>query len=103
MRLLRELWLRFRPPRIEDLDAWSEFMLDETAVRFIGGVMTRPICWRQLMTVIGAWHADGFAMFSVIDKASGRWIGRLGPWRPDGWPGNEIGWAIVRPRQAATR
>lgn len=35
-------------------------------------------------------------MFSVIDKATGRWIGRVGPWRPEGWPGPEIGWAIVR-------
>jgi len=35
-------------------------------------------------------------MFSVIEKASGRWVGRLGPWKPEGWPGPEIGWAIAR-------
>ena len=35
-------------------------------------------------------------MFSVIERSSGRWIGRLGPWMPEGWPGPEIGWAIVR-------
>jgi RimJ/RimL family protein N-acetyltransferase len=35
-------------------------------------------------------------MFSVIEKESGRWIGRLGPWQPEGWPGPEIGWAIAR-------
>jgi RimJ/RimL family protein N-acetyltransferase len=23
-------------------------------------------------------------------------VGRLGPWQPDGWPGPEVGWAIVR-------
>ena len=88
--------LILRPPREEDLDAWSVMMLDEEVARFIGGVMPRPICWRQLMTMIGAWHAQGFAMFSVIEKSSGRWIGRVGPWRPDGWPGNEVGWAMVR-------
>jgi RimJ/RimL family protein N-acetyltransferase len=48
------------------------------------------------MTMIGAWHADGFAMFSVYEKATGRWVGRLGPWQPEGWPGTEVGWAIVR-------
>ena len=68
--------LILRPPRPEDLDAWTEMMLDEPTARFIGGVMPRPLCWRQLMTMIGAWHAQGFAMFSVIEKASGRWIGR---------------------------
>lgn len=88
--------LLLRPPRLEDLDAWSEMMLDEPTARFIGGVMPRSVCWRQLMTLIGSWHAHGFAMFSVIEKASHRWIGRVGPWQPDGWPGTEIGWAISR-------
>ena len=88
--------LVLRPPRADDLDAWAEMMLDEPSARFIGGTMPRAVCWRQLMTMIGAWHAQGFAMFSVIEKASGRWLGRVGPWQPEGWPGTEIGWAIVR-------
>src|SRR3954471_3271534 len=93
--------LVLRPPRLDDLDPWSEMMLDEPVARYIGGVMPRSVCWRQLMTLIGAWHAHGFGMFSVIERASGRWIGRLGPWRPEGWPGTEIGWAIVRDRWGA--
>jgi len=48
------------------------------------------------MTMIGARHANSFAMFSVCEKATGRWVGRLGPWMPEGWPGTEVGWAIVR-------
>ena len=88
--------LILRPPRADDLDAWTEMMEDEEAARFIGGVAPRSVCWRQLMTMIGAWHAHGFAMFSVIEKASGRWVGRLGPWQPEGWPGPEVGWAIAR-------
>jgi len=39
-------------------------MLDEPTARFIGGVMPRALCWRALMTMIGAWHSTGFAMFS---------------------------------------
>ncbi|MGH8259591.1 MAG: GNAT family N-acetyltransferase, partial [Steroidobacteraceae bacterium] len=35
-------------------------------------------------------------MFAVIERGTQRWIGRVGPWRPEGWPGPEIGWAIVR-------
>jgi RimJ/RimL family protein N-acetyltransferase len=90
--------LILRLPRTDDLDAWSEMMTDEVAARFIGGTAPRAVCWRQLMTMIGAWHAQGFAMFSVIEKETGRWVGRLGPWQPEGWPGTEIGWAIVRDR-----
>ena len=43
----------------------------------------------------GSWALNGFGMFSVIEKASGLWLGRIGPWRPDGWPGNEVGWGLV--------
>jgi RimJ/RimL family protein N-acetyltransferase len=88
--------LVLRPPRVEDLDAWSAMMQDDATARFIGGVAPRPVCWRQIMTMIGAWHAHGFAMFSVLEKASGRWVGRLGPWQPEGWPGTEVGWAVAR-------
>ena len=88
--------LLLRPPRLEDLDAWAAMMSDEETARFIGGVTPRALSWRALMTMIGSWDAHGFAMFSVIEKSSGRWIGRLGPWQPEGWPGPEVGWAIVR-------
>jgi RimJ/RimL family protein N-acetyltransferase len=88
--------LILRPPRLEDLDGWAEMMADEETARFIGGVAPRAVCWRQLTMMVGAWHVHGFAMFSVIEKASGRWIGRLGPWQPEGWPGTEVGWSIMR-------
>ena len=88
--------LLLRPPRIDDLDPFAEMMTDEETARFIGGTSPRAMTWRALMTMIGSWHAHGFAMFSVIEKETGRWVGRLGPWMPDSWPGPEIGWAVVR-------
>ena len=88
--------LLLRPPRADDLDAWAEMMEDAEAARYIGGTMPRAVSWRGVMTMIGAWHAQGFAMFSVFEKHTGRWVGRVGPWQPEGWPGTEIGWAIVR-------
>jgi len=33
-------------------------------------------------------------MFSVLEKSSGRWLGQAGPWKPEGWPGNEVGWSF---------
>jgi RimJ/RimL family protein N-acetyltransferase len=88
--------LILRPPRAEDLDGWAELMGDAEAARFIGGVQPRTGAWRGLAAMAGSWALHGFGMFSVIEKASGRWIGRLGPWRPEGWPGDEIGWGLVR-------
>ena len=88
--------LILRPTQLEDLDGWSELMADEEAARFIGGVQTRSGSWRGLMSMAGSWALHGFAMFSMIEKESGRWIGRTGPWQPEGWPGTEVGWGIVR-------
>ncbi len=89
--------LILRPLRMEDFDAWAEFLADEETTRYIGGVQVRATAWRTFMGMCGCWHMTGIAMFSVIEKASGKWIGRLGPWFPEGWPGPEVGWGIARP------
>ena len=46
------------------------------------------------MTMAGAWSLTGVAMFSLIERSSGLWLGRIGPWRPLGWPGTEVGWGL---------
>jgi RimJ/RimL family protein N-acetyltransferase len=86
--------LLLRPTQLDDLDRWSEMMADVRSARFIGGVQPKPVVWRILMSQAGAWALTGVAMFSVIEKEGGRWIGRVGPWVPFGWPGTEIGWAL---------
>lgn len=88
--------LLLRPPRIEDFDAYADKMADAEGSRFIGGPQLRAVAWRGFLAQAGAWMIQGFSMFSVIEKTSGQWIGRLGPWQPDGWPGPEIGWGLVR-------
>ncbi|HWA63655.1 MAG TPA: GNAT family N-acetyltransferase [Caulobacteraceae bacterium] len=88
--------LILRPTRAEDFDAWAAFMADEEVMRFLGGVQAKPAAWRGMATMAGSWALQGFGMFSVIEKSSGRWVGRLGPWRPWGWPGTEVGWGLAR-------
>ncbi len=88
--------LILRPTAAEDFEPWVAFMADPEAARFIGGAQPRAAVWRGVMAMAGSWKLQGFAMFSVIEKASGRWIGRVGPWQPDGWPGTEVGWGVVR-------
>lgn len=71
--------LILRPTQAEDFDAWAAFMADAEAARHIGGQQVRSVAWRGFLAMAGAWQIQGFAMFSVIEKSSGRWIGRLGP------------------------
>lgn len=88
--------LILRPPAHEDLDAWVDFSADPETMRFLGGVQARSQAWRSLTSMAGAWHVEGFAMFSMIERSSGRWVGRAGPWRPADWPGNEVGWGVAK-------
>lgn len=88
--------LILRPPRAQDFDAYAANMADVGAAHFIGGPQVREMAWRGFLALAGAWLIQGYSMFSVIEKSSGQWIGRLGPWFPDGWPGPEIGWGLAR-------
>ena len=52
--------------------------------------------WRNAAVMSGHWALHGFGMFAVEEKSSGRYVGRVGPWCPPGWPGFEVGWGIAR-------
>ena len=88
--------LILRLPRREDFDAYAEMMADEDTARWIGGHMSRTAAWRKFLQMPGAWAIQGFAMFSIVEKASGQWVGQAGPWMPEGWPGTEVGWSLRR-------
>lgn len=88
--------LILRPTALEDFERWAELAADAEACRFIGGTQPRPLAWRGLMAMAGCWALTGVAFFSVIERASGRWVGRVGPWNPEGWPGPEVGWSLHR-------
>ena len=88
--------LILRPPVAGDFEAWAGCMADEATMRFLGGAQPRSAAWRGFCSMAGAWSLYGFAMFSVIERSSGRWIGRLGPWKPVDWPGTEVGWGLAR-------
>jgi RimJ/RimL family protein N-acetyltransferase len=87
--------LILRPPVLEDFEPWVALMA-EPETRFIGGPQSRAEVWRSMMFIAGSWALQGYSMFSVIEKETGRWIGRIGPLHPEGWPGTEVGWSVTR-------
>lgn len=89
--------LILRPPAKEDLDGFAAFNADSESVRFLGGkTQTRAESWRSLCGVAGSWSINGYGFFSCLLRDTGAWVGRVGPWQPEGWPGTEIGWGILR-------
>jgi RimJ/RimL family protein N-acetyltransferase len=86
-----------RVPVQADFDAgWAEFHGDAESMRYLGGPMPRSVAWRMLAQCAGMWSLRGYGPFSAIDKVTGRWLGRVGPWEPEGWPEREVGWLFHR-------
>lgn len=90
--------LILRGPAAEDFPAFVDYMADPVT-KFVGGPVGPELAWRMWAVLAGSWTINGFSMFSVIERDTGKWVGRLGPWQPLGWPGNEVGWGIVSSAQ----
>ncbi len=92
--------LILRPPRGEDFPAYADYVADGENVLHIGGPQSRPVAWRSFMAYAGAWATTGVSMFWVFERgaggAEGGFVGRVGPWRPEGWPGCEVGWGVAK-------
>lgn len=88
--------LILRTPTMAEFEPWCAMMADEETARYIGGVQPPSMVWRGICTMAGSWALEGYAMFSVFEKATGNWIGRIGPWKPHQWPGSEVGWGLVK-------
>lgn len=88
--------LILRKPEEPDFEPLSVMMQDVETVRFIGGAQEPAISWRAFCTLLGHWQLRGYGFFSVIEKSSGEWLGRVGPWNPHLWPQPEVGWTIKR-------
>lgn len=91
--------LILRPPIRDDFEAFVAFMADERTGKYLAGLQPRAATWRQFAAIVGAWSLNGFSMFSILEKSTGHWIGRVGPWMPEGWPGAEVGWGIAASAQ----
>lgn len=88
--------LILRPPVPEDFDAFAAMQSDAETTLWLGGVQPRPVAWRSFCGMAGEWTMRGYGMFSVIERGSGTWMGRIGAHYPDGWPGREVGWGVTR-------
>ena len=86
--------LILRPPVEADVGPLSQFFAGPRAAS-LGGPLARWQVWRAHAMIIGHWHMRGFGLWSVDEKATGDFVGRVGLWYPDEWPEPEIGWTVV--------
>jgi len=92
--------LLLRGFRDDDLDGWAEICADSEAMRWVGYPegLSREGAWREMAYHIGHWALRGFGHWALVDRAAGEFVGRAGLYRPEGWPGLEVGWLVARSR-----
>ena len=90
--------LLLRPFQQSDFDVYAAMMADPEVTRYLGSGATagRDEAWRHLAMLAGHWRLRGFGHWAVEVKETGRFIGRVGLWYPEGWPEYEVGWVIDR-------
>jgi RimJ/RimL family protein N-acetyltransferase len=85
--------------RDSDIAPNTAMLSDPPTARFItadGKPVTEEfVGWRNAAIMAGHWVLHGFGMFVVEEKSTGKFVGRVGPWFPPGWPGFEVGWGIA--------
>lgn len=88
--------LRLRPFAESDFEDLARLNADPQVTQFLGtGQPLDRIQSRQQLAVIqGHQQLRGYTLVAIEDRASGKFIGRTGPWFPIDWPMLEVGWVI---------
>jgi RimJ/RimL family protein N-acetyltransferase len=93
-RLILRTW------RESDIAPNTAMLSDPETARYItpdGKPVTSELNgWRNATIMMGHWALHGYGMFVVEEKASSKYVGRVGPWYPPTWPGFEVGWGIAK-------
>ena len=81
-----------------DFESYAEMIADPEVTRFLadGKPLGRIDAWRQMAMFAGHWQLRGFGIWAVEEQATGRFIGRIGCFEPEGWPAFEIGYTLAR-------
>lgn len=89
--------LILRMYRLSDFEDHYKLCADPDVMRYLvgGKPMSRFEAWRHMAFIVGHWELLGYGHYAVEEKASGRFVGRIGFTNPEGWPGFELGWTLA--------
>jgi len=95
---LETLRLILRGWRPDDVAPYAAMMADAETARFItrkGLPFSERETWGEIALIIGHWQLLGHGLFVVEERATGAFLGRVGPLQPPGYPGFEIAWSLA--------
>jgi RimJ/RimL family protein N-acetyltransferase len=74
-------------------------MADPEVTRFLGPgqPLSRAAAWRLMAMFAGEWILHEYGIWAVEERATGRFIGRIGCTYPEGFPAFEIAYTLAQP------
>ncbi len=89
--------LRLRSFCKSDVDDYAALHADPEVTRYFDcGVWDRSRSWRHLGFLLGHWQLADAGMWAVEQRETGTFVGTVGFAAPEGWPGFELAWTLVR-------
>ena len=85
--------LTLRVPDMRDWEGFAAFLTSDRAA-LVGGPVTRERAWRAFGHLVGHWVLRGYGLFAIVPRGAEAGIGMAGPWFPESWPEQEIGWSM---------
>ncbi len=84
----------------DDFEPLAAIHADPMVMRYLGdGKPLAPAqTWLAMASYLGHWELRGYGLWAVEEKATRRFIGRIGLLNPEGWPSLEIAWTLGRER-----
>jgi RimJ/RimL family protein N-acetyltransferase len=71
--------LTLRPPIHADFEATVDMFAEEAVMRHIGnGPLDRSEAWARFLRDVGHWEVMGFGLFSVTERSTAQYVGKLG-------------------------
>ena len=82
-------------------EAYASMLADPGSTKFVGDgePLDRMNAWRSMAMLLGHWQLRGYGMWAIELRDSGKFIGRVGLHRPEGWPDLELGWMLAANRR----
>jgi RimJ/RimL family protein N-acetyltransferase len=90
--------LLMRGFRDDDLDGWAAICSDPEVTRWVGDPegLSREDAWRRMAYFVGHWGLRRCGQWALVERSTGRLVGRAGLLYPEAWPGLEVGWLVGR-------
>lgn len=86
--------LRLRAPRLADFEHWAAFFASDRS-KHERGPLDRVRGYRAWAADVALWQLRGYGGFGMDERRTGAYLGEVGIYQSEGYPGPELGWFVV--------